>query len=180
MRAPTLTPRERAHLQPRAHGLEPVVQTGSAGVTQALIAEVERALTAHELIKVKITGEDRDARGGWRGDRRPHRRGDGAPGGQDPHPLAPATRVSAARRARGSGTLPPGRVAPSYCCSAFSSCSPLAAGISPRVRIPPAAGGRPRPRVPRSFGGTCSSNSSPSRWRTASSNALANLTTAAT
>jgi RNA-binding protein len=59
---PTLTTRERAHLKARAHGLEPVVHTGGAGVTDALVAEVERALTAHELIKVKVAGDDRVAR----------------------------------------------------------------------------------------------------------------------
>ena len=58
---PTLTPRERAHLKARAHALEPVVKLGSAGVTDGVAAEVDRALTAHELIKVRIAGE-RDAR----------------------------------------------------------------------------------------------------------------------
>jgi RNA-binding protein len=58
----SLTPRERAHLKARAHSLEPFVKVGSAGVTDAVVAEVDRALTAHELIKVKIAGADRDAR----------------------------------------------------------------------------------------------------------------------
>jgi RNA-binding protein len=52
-----LTARERAHLKARAHALEPVVQLGSAGVTDAVVTEVDRALSAHELIKVKIAGE---------------------------------------------------------------------------------------------------------------------------
>ena len=60
--ATPLTPRERAHLKARAHTLEPVVQTGSAGVTDAIVAEVDRALTAHELIKVKVNAPDRDER----------------------------------------------------------------------------------------------------------------------
>lgn len=60
--APTLTARERAHLKARAHALEPVVQTGSSGVTDSLVAEVDRALTAHELIKVKIGDDDRAQR----------------------------------------------------------------------------------------------------------------------
>lgn len=54
-----LTARERAHLKARAHALEPVVQAGSAGVTDTLVAEVDRALTAHELIKVKVNSDDR-------------------------------------------------------------------------------------------------------------------------
>ena len=59
----TLTNKERAHLKARAHALEPVVHIGGAGVTDALVAEVERALTAHELIKVKVGTDDRAARG---------------------------------------------------------------------------------------------------------------------
>ena len=35
------------------------MQVGAAGVTDRLIAEVDRALTAHELIKVRIPAEDR-------------------------------------------------------------------------------------------------------------------------
>ncbi len=58
----SLTPRERARLKARAHALEPVVQVGQAGLTDALAAEVDRALTAHGLIKVKIGGTDREAR----------------------------------------------------------------------------------------------------------------------
>jgi len=58
----TLTPRERAHLKGRAHGLEPVVHVGHAGLTDRVVAEIERALTAHELIKVRIEGDARDAR----------------------------------------------------------------------------------------------------------------------
>jgi RNA-binding protein len=58
----SLTPRERSHLKARAHSLEPRVQVGHAGLTEALAKEVDRALTAHELIKVKILGDDRDAR----------------------------------------------------------------------------------------------------------------------
>jgi RNA-binding protein len=58
----TLTPRKRARLKAQAHALEPVVQTGAAGVTDAVVAEVDRALTAHELLKVRIGGDDRDER----------------------------------------------------------------------------------------------------------------------
>ena len=49
-----LTNRERAHLKARAHALEPVVHAGNSGVTDTLVAEIDRALTAHELIKVKV------------------------------------------------------------------------------------------------------------------------------
>ena|SRR3954452_24536603 len=60
--APTLTNKERAHLKARAHALEPVVHTGTAGITDAVVAEVDRALTAHELMKVRIGTDDREAR----------------------------------------------------------------------------------------------------------------------
>jgi RNA-binding protein len=58
----SLTPRERSHLKARAHSLEPSVQVGHSGLTDALATEVDRALAAHELIKVKILGDDRDVR----------------------------------------------------------------------------------------------------------------------
>ena len=57
-----LTPRERAHLKARAHALEPRVQVGQGGLTASVVAEIDRALTAHELVKVKILGDDRERR----------------------------------------------------------------------------------------------------------------------
>ncbi len=59
---PELTPRERASLKGRAHALEPIVHVGHAGLTDAVVAETDRALTAHELIKVKIGAADRHDR----------------------------------------------------------------------------------------------------------------------
>jgi RNA-binding protein len=58
----TLTPRERSHLKARAHALEPVVHVGNAGLTDKVVGEIDRALTAHELIKIKVAGPDREAR----------------------------------------------------------------------------------------------------------------------
>lgn len=58
----SLTPRERVKLRARAHALSPVVQLGHAGLSESVVAEVDRALLAHELIKVRIGGDDRDAR----------------------------------------------------------------------------------------------------------------------
>ncbi len=57
-----LSTRERAHLKARAHALEPVVHVGQARLTGAVLAEVDRALTAHELIKVRVDVADRDER----------------------------------------------------------------------------------------------------------------------
>ncbi|HEX7037837.1 MAG TPA: ribosome assembly RNA-binding protein YhbY [Pseudomonadales bacterium] len=52
---------DRRRLKRIAHHLEPVVQVGERGVTDAVIAETRRALDDHELIKVRLAG-DRDAR----------------------------------------------------------------------------------------------------------------------
>ncbi len=57
-----LTTRERAHLKARAHSLAPVVQIGQSGMTEQVSAEIDRALTAHELIKVRIGSADREQR----------------------------------------------------------------------------------------------------------------------
>jgi RNA-binding protein len=57
-----LTPRERVHLKARAHPLQPVLQVGHGGITAEVVAEAERALTAHELIKVRIGADDRERR----------------------------------------------------------------------------------------------------------------------
>ena len=60
--APVLTARERSALKARAHALEPVVRIGQAGLTEAAVAAIDHALTAHELIKVKIGEGEREER----------------------------------------------------------------------------------------------------------------------
>ena len=57
-----LSPLERKSLKARAHALEPVVQIGADGLTPAVVREVDVALTAHELIKVRAGGDDRVSR----------------------------------------------------------------------------------------------------------------------
>ena len=57
----SLTARERSHLKARAHSLEPSVLVGHGGLTDGVAAEIDRALKARELIKVKILA-DRDER----------------------------------------------------------------------------------------------------------------------
>ena len=49
-------------LKAKAHKLEPVVIIGAKGVTEEVLAEIERALAAHELIKVRAPTLDRDRR----------------------------------------------------------------------------------------------------------------------
>ena len=57
-----LSPAERRALKARAHALEPTVLVGSGGLTPAVAGEIDRNLTAHELIKVRVMGDDREAR----------------------------------------------------------------------------------------------------------------------
>jgi putative YhbY family RNA-binding protein len=58
----TLTPHERQELKGRAHRLNPVVLLGAGGLTEAVFKEVDRALNAHGLIKIKVPGDERAAR----------------------------------------------------------------------------------------------------------------------
>jgi RNA-binding protein len=58
----TLDNQTRRTLKQQAHHLKPVVMLGQAGLTEGVLAEVERALFDHELIKVRVTGFDRDER----------------------------------------------------------------------------------------------------------------------
>jgi putative YhbY family RNA-binding protein len=57
-----LTPKQRQALKAQAHGLKPVVRLGSAGLSASVLKEIDRALVAHELIKVKVPGDDRAER----------------------------------------------------------------------------------------------------------------------
>jgi len=51
-----LSSAERRALRARAHALNPVVAIGNSGLTPGVIAEVERSLKAHELIKIRVSG----------------------------------------------------------------------------------------------------------------------------
>lgn len=57
-----LAPAARKALKARAHRLAPVVWIGSDGLSEAVVAEIERALAARELIKVRAAGLAREAR----------------------------------------------------------------------------------------------------------------------
>jgi putative YhbY family RNA-binding protein len=57
-----LTPAQRSDLRAEAHGLSPVVMIGEAGLTPAVLKEIDASLNAHGLIKVRVFGDDRDAR----------------------------------------------------------------------------------------------------------------------
>jgi len=57
-----LSGKQRRHLRALGHHLQPVVQVGHEGITEALVNETDRQLASHELIKVKI-GESQDRHG---------------------------------------------------------------------------------------------------------------------
>lgn len=57
-----LTPRQRSHLRALAQSLKPVVHVGRDGLTDAVLEELDRALLAHELVKVRILSGDREDR----------------------------------------------------------------------------------------------------------------------
>jgi putative YhbY family RNA-binding protein len=58
----TLIPAERRSLRARAHRLHPVVSIGQHGLTPRVLHEIDLALTAHELIKVRVFNDDRSER----------------------------------------------------------------------------------------------------------------------
>ncbi len=53
---------ERRALRARAHALKPVVLLGQHGLTPAVSAAIDEALTAHELIKIRLRGVEREDR----------------------------------------------------------------------------------------------------------------------
>src|SRR3954447_16051244 len=57
-----ITPAQRRALRAKAHHLDPVVSVGQHGLTPAVLHEIDVALRAHELIKVRVFGDDRNAR----------------------------------------------------------------------------------------------------------------------
>jgi RNA-binding protein len=58
----SITPEQRRFLRAQAHHLNPVAMIGDAGLTEAVIKEIERGLASHELIKIKVHGGDKEAR----------------------------------------------------------------------------------------------------------------------
>ena len=58
----SLNKQEILALRARAHHLNPVVMVGQHGLTEAVVRETETALRAHELIKVRVLGDERDER----------------------------------------------------------------------------------------------------------------------
>ena len=57
-----LTPKQRQALKGQAHALSATVLLGNQGLTDAVVKEIDRALAAHELIKVRVPGDEREER----------------------------------------------------------------------------------------------------------------------
>lgn len=68
MPAIQLTPAQRKEHRAAAHHLDPVVQIGADGLTDAVLKEADGALKAHGLIKVRVFSDDRVAREALLGD----------------------------------------------------------------------------------------------------------------
>ena len=61
----SLTPAQRQYLKGLAHTRQPVVMIGNQGLTAAVLKEIDLALSAHELIKIKAASNEPDARSAW-------------------------------------------------------------------------------------------------------------------
>lgn len=57
-----LSNKQKQYLKGEAHHLKPVVMIGANGLTEGVLAEIENALEYHELIKVKVSAEDRETK----------------------------------------------------------------------------------------------------------------------
>lgn len=58
----TLSKKQISHLRSLAHHLNAVVMIGNRGLTESVMAEIDQNLTAHELIKVQVAGDDKAVR----------------------------------------------------------------------------------------------------------------------
>ena len=57
-----LTAAQSRFLRGQAHDLKAMLQVGGKGVSPSLLAELDGALEHHELVKVKVAAQDREAR----------------------------------------------------------------------------------------------------------------------
>lgn len=58
----TLSVLQRQNLKARAHPLKPIVMVGNAGLTPSVLNEIALALKNHELVKIRVMNDDREAR----------------------------------------------------------------------------------------------------------------------
>jgi RNA-binding protein len=57
-----LTSKQKQELKGKAHKLKPIIMIGNKGLSEPVAKEIDRALTDHELIKVRVQGVDRDGK----------------------------------------------------------------------------------------------------------------------
>ncbi|MFK2890997.1 ribosome assembly RNA-binding protein YhbY [Dyella flagellata] len=57
-----LSPSQKRYLRSLAHDLHPVILLGAKGATEAVVKELDLALSHHELVKVKLSGGDKEER----------------------------------------------------------------------------------------------------------------------
>ncbi|NCX93790.1 MAG: ribosome assembly RNA-binding protein YhbY [Gammaproteobacteria bacterium] len=55
-----ISTQEKCQLRSKAHALKPVVMLGNKGLTDSILSEIDLALSHHELIKVKVAGQERE------------------------------------------------------------------------------------------------------------------------
>ena len=55
-----ITKAEQKRFKAIGHSLKPVVTIAGNGLSDAVISELNRAITDHELIKVRVNADDRD------------------------------------------------------------------------------------------------------------------------
>jgi RNA-binding protein len=58
----SLTKNQVKFLRGLCHSLKPVIMIGQKGLTNEVLDELEIALNHHELVKIKIASDDREAR----------------------------------------------------------------------------------------------------------------------
>jgi RNA-binding protein len=57
-----LTKKQIKFLRAKCHDLKAVIMLGQKGLTDEVLSELEIALNYHELVKIKLSVDDRDAR----------------------------------------------------------------------------------------------------------------------
>jgi RNA-binding protein len=59
---PQYSSKQISHLRSLGHSLNPVVMIGNNGLTESVLKEIDNSLKAHELIKIKVQSDSREAR----------------------------------------------------------------------------------------------------------------------
>ena len=60
-----LTTSQRRYLRGICHQLHPIVTVAEKGVSPSIVKELDAALKAHEIVKVRISAPDRETKAAW-------------------------------------------------------------------------------------------------------------------